>query len=260
MMNFSEMKFSEKNVIVTGAAKGIGNAIVKAFASCGANVVLCDLDDPGIRQSSEQINDQRGKSLYFKMDVSKRSEVEESFGHVKSRWGAPDILVNAAGIIVRNPFLEDKDDDWDRVMNVNLKGTWICSQTAARLMIASKKSGAIVNLGSISSEVSDDTQVIYSASKGGVRSLTKGMAIALAPYGIRVNAVGPATIDTDMVRQFLTDHPEQLRKILTRTPIGRMGTPDEVVGAVLYLASDWATFVTGSCLFLDGGRLSQNNV
>ena len=144
-------------------------------------------------------------------------------------------------------------------MAVNLKGTWLCSQTAARLMIPAKKKGAIVNLCSVNSEVSDERQVIYAASKGGVRSLTKGMAIALAPHGIRVNAVGPATIGTDINRQFLADHPEELEKRLRRIPIGRMGTPADVVGAVLYLASDWASFVTGVLLFVDGGRLSQNN-
>lgn len=259
-MNFEKMDFKDKNVIVTGAAKGIGKAIAGAFSSCGAKVAICDLDENAARQSSEQISDHGGRSLYFKMDVAKRSDVEKVFGYVASRWEAPDILVNAAGIITRSPFLDGNDEDWDRVMNVNLKGTWLCSQTGARFMIASRKRGAIVNVGSISSEVSDDTQVIYSASKGGVRSLTKGMAIALAPYGIRVNAVGPATVETEMVRQFLADYPESLKNLLKRTPIGRIGVPDEIAGAVLYLASDWATFVTGSCLFLDGGRLSQNNI
>jgi len=253
------MQFNEKIVIVTGAAGGIGCAIARAFASRSAKVVLCDMDESKIRHASDQINEGGENSLYFKMDVSKRPEVEDVFGQVQTRWGAPDILVNSAGIISRNLFLEDQDDDWERVMAVNLKGTWICSQTAARLMIESKKAGAIVNLGSVNSEVSDDRQVIYTASKGGVRSLTKGMAIALAPYGIRVNAVGPATINTDINRQFLMDHPEELQRRLRRIPIGRMGTPDDVVGAVLYLASDWATFVTGTLLFVDGGRLSQNN-
>lgn len=259
-MNFKEMSFKDKTVIVTGAARGIGNAVVRAFVTCGANVVLCDVDELGIRKTSDEINARGEKSLYFTMDVGKRSEVEEIFGQVKNRWGAPDILVNAAGIITRNEFLDDKDDDWDRVLNVNLKGPWLCSQTAARLMVASKKTGAIVNFASVNSELSDSTQVIYSASKGGLRSLTKGMAIALAPHGIRVNAVGPATVITDLNRQFFMDHPEQLQRRLRRIPIGRMGTPDEIVGAVLYLASDWATFVTGSCLFLDGGVLSQYNV
>jgi NAD(P)-dependent dehydrogenase (short-subunit alcohol dehydrogenase family) len=127
-------------------------------------------------------------------------------------------------------------------------------------MIDAKKPGAIVNFGSVTSEVADDRQVIYATSKGGIRSLTKAMAIALAPYGIRVNAVGPATIGTEINRQFLLDNPEELQWRLRRIPLGRMGSPEDVVGGVLYLASDLAQFVTGTTLFIDGGRLSQNNV
>jgi glucose 1-dehydrogenase len=253
------MQFNEKVVIVTGAAGGIGCAVAQAFAQHGAKVVLCDMDESGLRRTSERITAESGICINFQMDVANRPAVERVFERVAATWGAPDILVNSAGIITRNLFLDDRDEDWERLMAVNLKGTWLCSQTAARLMIPAKKKGAIVNLCSVNSEVSDERQVIYAASKGGVRSLTKGMAIALAPHGIRVNAVGPATIGTDINRQFLADHPEELEKRLRRIPIGRMGTPEDVVGAVLYLASDCALFVTGVLLFVDGGRLSQNN-
>jgi NAD(P)-dependent dehydrogenase (short-subunit alcohol dehydrogenase family) len=254
------MSFQDKIVIVTGATGGIGAAIVRAFVSEGARVALCDLDEAKLREAADRITGASGQCLTFRMDVSQRPEVEQAFGAVRDRWEAPDILVNSAGIISRNLFLEDRDEDWGRVMDVNVKGTWLCSQTAARLMVEAGKPGAIVNLGSVNSEVADERQVIYAASKGGVRSLTKGMAIALAPKGIRVNAVGPATIDTEINRQFLLDHPEERQRRLRRIPLGRMGSPEDIVGAVLYLASDAAAFVTGHVLFVDGGRLSQNNV
>lgn len=254
------MNFKDKIVIVTGAGGGIGSEVARGFALYGAKVVLCDLDESKVRMQSDTISGDGGNALFFKMNVSKRSEVEEVMRKVNIQWGAPDVLVNAAGIITRNLFLDDTDEDWDRVMGVNLKGTWICSQAAARLMIESKKAGAIVNFGSVTSELADDCQVIYATSKGGIRSLTKAIAIALASYGIRVNAVGPATISTDLNRQYMADHPEELQKRLRRIPLGRLGKPADVVGGVLYLASDLAEFVTGTTLFIDGGRLSQNNV
>jgi NAD(P)-dependent dehydrogenase (short-subunit alcohol dehydrogenase family) len=253
------MDFTDKVVIVTGASGGIGAEVVRGFARRGARVALCDIAEDRIREESARINADGGKAAFFRMDVCRRADVEDMIQKIGKQWGAPDILVNAAGIITRNGFFEDGDEDWDRVMAVNLKGTWICSQTAARAMVASGKRGAIVNLGSVNSEVSDERQVIYAASKGGVRTLTKGMAIALAPHGIRVNAVGPATIVTEINRQFLVDHPEELQRRLRRIPLGRVGTPEDVVGGVLYLASDMAGFVTGAILFMDGGRLSQNN-
>jgi len=254
------MNFKNKVVIVTGAGGGIGSEVAQGFAFYGAKVVLCDLDESKVRIQSNKISGDGGNTLFFRMDVSKRREVEEVMKNVNIQWGAPDILVNAAGIITRNLFLDDTDEDWDRVMGVNLKGTWICSQSVARLMIESKKAGAIVNFGSVTSELSDDRQVIYATSKGGIRSLTKAIAIALASYGIRVNAVGPATISTDINRQYMADHPEELQKRLRRIPLGRLGKPADVVGGVLYLASDLAEFVTGTTLFIDGGRLSQNNI
>lgn len=253
------MDFTDKIVVVTGAAGGIGAEVVRGFARRGARVALCDIAEDRIREESARINADGGKAAFFRMDVCRRVEVQDAVEKIARQCGVPDVLVNAAGIITRNPFFEDRDEDWDRVMTVNLKGTWICSQTVARAMVASQKRGAIVNLGSVNSEVSDDRQVIYAASKGGVRTLTKAMAIALARHGIRVNAVGPATIVTDINRQFLLDHPEELERRLRRIPLGRVGSPADVVGGVLYLASDLAGFVTGTILFIDGGRLSQNN-
>lgn len=254
------MNFTDRIVVVTGAGGGIGSEIGRGFAARGARVALCDTNEPSIRALAKRIAGDGGIPAFYRMDVSCREDVEKVLEGVKGDWGIPDVLVNGAGIISRNLFLEDTDEDWDRLMAVNLKGTWICSQCVARLMIEAKKAGAIVNIGSVNSEVADDRQVIYAASKGGVRSLTRGMAIALAPYRIRVNAVGPATISTGLNRQFLLDNPEELQRRLRRIPLGRLGSPEDVVGGVLYLASDLAKFVTGTTLFIEGGRLSQNNV
>ncbi len=255
-----DFNFGNKIVLVTGAGGGIGSAIARGFATCGAKVGLTDIDEQGINQLSKQISDEGAVSLAYGMDVSMRSEVERVLDEIERQWSAPDILVNVAGVIKRDPFLDASDTDWDRIMGVNLKGTWICSQSVSRRMIVSKKAGAIVNIGSITSETADATQVIYAASKGGVRSLTKAMAIALAPHGIRVNSVAPGTIATEINRSYFKENPKALKGRLLRSPLGRFGNPEDVVGGVLYLASELADYVTGATLFIDGGRLSQNNV
>jgi NAD(P)-dependent dehydrogenase (short-subunit alcohol dehydrogenase family) len=255
-----ELNFADKVVLLTGAGGGIGSEVARGFSACHGKVVLTDVNEENIQLVSKEISGRGGSSWPLKMDVSQRSEVEKVLDQVERRWGVPDVLVNVAGVINRGTFLDNTDEDWDRLMGVNLKGTWICSQITSRRMIASKKKGAIVNFGSVTSEVADANQVIYAASKRGVRSLTKAMAIALAPYGIRVNSVGPGTIRTEINRAYMEKNPEALKDRLRRSPFGRLGAPEDVVGGVLYLASDLASYVTGITLFIEAGRLSQNTV
>jgi NAD(P)-dependent dehydrogenase (short-subunit alcohol dehydrogenase family) len=255
-----DFHLNDKIVVLTGAGGGLGSEIAICFSRCGSKVALVDIDEEKGKQVSKKISDEGGLTLACRTDVRSRFEVKNMLDQVESEWGVPDILINAAGVINRSHFLEETDEEWDRVMEINLKGTWICSQLISRRMIDSKKTGAIVNFGSVVSEVSDANQVSYAASKGGIRSLTKGMAIALAPYGIRVNAVGPGTLVTDLNRKFLEDNPDIYERRVQRSPLGRLGTPEDVVGGVLYLASDLANFVTGITLYIEAGRLSQNTV
>ena len=255
-----ELNLAGKVAVVTGAAGSLGGAVARGFADHGCRVALLDTNEAGIRDAARDVGDGGGRALALAADVGSRPAVTAALDRIEAEWGAPDVLVNAAGVVNRVDFLDETDEDWDRVVGVNLKGTWLCSQLAARRMIGAGVAGAIVNFGSVTSELVDANQVVYGATKGGVRTLTKGMAIALAPHGIRVNAVGPATIVTDLNREYLEAHPEFRAKRIRRTPLGRLGAPEDVVNGVLYLASDASGFVTGTTLFMDAGRLAQNTV
>jgi len=250
--------FTDRVVLITGASGALGSEIAIGFSTYGGKVVLTARNEGKLREVSNRIAKAGGQSLVYKMDVRVRSEVEKVLDDVESKWGVTEILVNNAGVQNKVFFLEETDEDWDRILDVNLKGAWICSQCVSRRMIAAKKRGAIINIGSIASEVADSNQVTYAASKGGMRSLTKSIGIALAPYGIRVNALAPQTIVSSINRNYFETHPEHLEARLRRTPLGRLGIPEDVVGATLFLAFDMANFITGTTLFIDGGRLSLN--
>ncbi len=253
-----ELNLAGKVVAVTGAGGSLGSAVAKGFADHGSRVALLDTNETKVRQAAREIAG-GGRAMAFTTDVRSRPAVTAALDGIEAEWSVPDVLVNAAGVVNRVGFLDETDEAWDRVVDTNLKGTWLCSQLAARRMIGAGIAGVIVNFGSIVSELVDADQVIYGATKGGVRSLTKGMSIALAPHGIRVNAVGPGTIVTDLNRDHLEAHPELLAARLRRTPLGRLGTPEDVVNGVLYLASDVSGFVTGTTLFMEAGRLAQNS-
>jgi NAD(P)-dependent dehydrogenase (short-subunit alcohol dehydrogenase family) len=253
-----QLDFTDKTIFLTGAGGGLGGEVARSFANSGGRVVLTDMDEQKMHEVSQQISATGNACLSYRMDVSQRAQVEGIIKEVEGKWGVPDVLVNAAGVITRGSFLENTDEDWDRSIGVNLKGSWICSQLLARRMVALKKEGAIVNFGSVTSEIVDANQVIYAITKGGVRTLTKSLAIALAPYRIRVNAVGPGTIRTPLNSRFMDENPAVLQARLRRTPLGRLGSPQDVAGAVLFLASDLARYITGITLFIEGGRLSQN--
>ena len=255
-----DLNLADKVVVVTGAAGSLGSEVAKGFAGQGSRVALLDMNVAKAQKVTQGISDLGGQAMALKVNVGSGAEVADALDRVQAQWAAPDILINGAGIVNRVGFLDETEEDWDRVMGTNLKGTWLCSQLTARRMIEANIKGAIVNFGSVTSELVDADQVIYATTKGGVRTLTKGMSIALAPHGIRVNAVGPATIVTDLNRDYLEEHPEVYTKRLRRTPLGRLGTPEDVVNGVLYLASDVAGFVTGTTLFMDAGRLAQNTV
>ena len=191
-------------------------------------------------------------------DVGIKSAVEQAFQSVLERFGRVDVLMNNAGLNRPAAFVEMSEADFDLVIRTNLKSVFLCSQVAARDMIARRAGGAIVNMSSTSVIMTMPTIAAYAASKGGISSMTKAMALSLAPHGIRVNAVGPGTIETDLTRERLLADDETRRRILARTPLGRVGQGREVADVCLFLASDQAAYVTGQTLYIDGGRSGLN--
>jgi NAD(P)-dependent dehydrogenase (short-subunit alcohol dehydrogenase family) len=256
----TEMSLENKVAIVTGGAKGIGLAIARRFASDGARVIIADIDEDAGNQAVEEIG-ARGAVRFVRCDVGDKADVENLVASAVSAWGSVDVLVNNAGIAHGADFLDVSEADFDRVIRVNLKGTFLVGQAVARQMVeqirAGGAPGTIVNMSSINAVVTIGNLVAYSASKGGINQLTKVMALSLAPHGIRVNAIGPGSIMTDMLAGVAADKAAKNR-LLSRTPLGRIGDPAEIAAIAAFLASDEASYVTGQTIYADGGRLPLN--
>jgi NAD(P)-dependent dehydrogenase (short-subunit alcohol dehydrogenase family) len=251
------MRLAEKVAIVTGGARGIGLAISKRYVAEGARVVIADVDNAGEAEAKALGTNAR----FIAADVGDASAVERLVDQTVAAFGGIDILVNNAGIIHAADFLELKEADFDRVLRVNLKGAFLAGQAAAKRMVTQVKAGrapgAIINMSSINAVVAIPNHVPYCVSKGGVDQLTKVMALALAPHGIRVNAIGPGSIMTDILKAVATDR-EAKRRIFARTPLGRIGEPDEIAAVAVFLASADASYITGQTIYADGGRLPLN--
>jgi glucose 1-dehydrogenase len=244
--------------IVTGAARGIGLAIAERLIADGATVVLTDvLDEAGKAEAT------RLGATYLHCDVSKSADVNDVVASTVKAHGAIDILINNAGISLAGEFLDITEEQFDKVMDVNLKGSFLMLQACARHMVkqveAGRKAGAVVNLSSVNDTLAIATIAPYVMSKGGVRQLTKVAALALAPHGIRVNAIGPGSIMTDMLKTVATDKAAQ-RRILSRTPMGRIGEASEMASIASFLASDEASYVSGQVIYADGARMTMNYV
>ena len=249
-----------KNAIVTGGARGIGYAIAKRFLSDGARVVMADMDEKAGETACDELS-KFGDIRFVAADVAERLDVRNLVANALDAFGDVDILVNNAGTSHKADFLELKEADFDRVIGVNLKGVFLCSQAVARHMVdrigQGGDPGCIINISSINAVVGIADQIAYTASKGGVAQLTRVMALSLAPHGIRVNAVGPGSIMTDMLKAVATDR-EARERLLSRTPLGRIGEPEEIAGVAAFLASNDAGYITGQTIYADGGRLPLN--
>jgi NAD(P)-dependent dehydrogenase (short-subunit alcohol dehydrogenase family) len=255
------MRFSGKTAIVTGGAHGIGKACARRLAKEGARVIIADIDDKAGEAAAEEIAEEGFECLYKSCDVTSKLDTRNLVNDTVSKFGNLDFLVNNAGIVHAADFLELQEEDFDRVLAVNLKGYFLMGQAAARRMVEQaemgREPGAIVNMSSINAVVSIANQVPYSVSKGGINQLTKVMALTLAPHGIRVNAIGPGSIMTEMLAAVADDEAAK-RKILSRTPMGRIGDPDEIAAIAAFLCSKDASYITGQCIYADGGRLPLN--
>lgn len=242
------MRLSGKRAVVTGAAVGIGQAIAQRFAAEGAKLLLVDIS-PDVEEFAQKLGQQG-----LVADLGTSAGVHAIFDRVEQGWGGLDILINNAGVTHAASLDELREEDFDRVLSVNLKAALIGTQRAARLM---SKGGAIINMSSVNAVLAIPNQIPYVVSKGALKQLTNVTALALAPKGIRVNAIGPGTILTEMAKGIMTDKAAEER-ILSRTPLGRTGTPEEIASVALFLASDEASYITGQTIYPDGGRLGLN--
>ena len=249
------MRLEGKVAIISGGARGMGAAEAKLFAREGAKVIICDvLEDEG-RQTEAEINEVGGDAVFVKLDVTSQDEWENAVNTAIERFGKLDILVNNAGIIVQSTIEDMTVELWDKVMDVNAKGVFLGTKTAIPHM--KEAGGSIVNISSISGIVGqDNVNAGYNASKGAVRIFTKAAAVQYAKENIRVNSIHPGPIATPMTAEGRAD-PERVALTLDRTPLGRYGEPEEVANAVLFLASDEASYVTGSEIVVDGGYTAQ---
>jgi 3-oxoacyl-[acyl-carrier protein] reductase len=246
------MKLKNRVAIVTGAARGIGKAIALTFVREGAKVALVDLDRDQLDLLKDEISKNKGEALPLPCDITQSPQVKEMVNQVWEAFGRVDILVNNAGIIRRGTIETITEEDWDRVIEVNLKGTFNCCKAVFGIM-KQQGYGKIVNISSIAGKMGDITSAPgYGPSKAGIDALTKTLARQLAPYGINVNGVAPHAIETEMSAQWSE---ERRREIIASIPLGRLGKPEEVAEAVLFLVSDEASFITGEILDVNGGAL-----
>lgn len=245
------MRLKDKVAIVTGAGSGIGREIALAYAREGAQVVIADVNQSGARETAAQLASEAITSLAVGVDVSDHTQVDALADTVIRSFGRIDILFNVAGIVIPRLLVETSVEDWDRTLDVNLKGTFLCMRAVAKQMLK-QGSGSIINTTSVLGQNARANRSAYCASKAGIILLTQSAALELGPHGIRVNAIAPGSIETPLVLS-APSSPEALARKIAAIPLKRRGTPGDLIGPAIFLASDEAAYVTGDVLVVDGG-------
>jgi NAD(P)-dependent dehydrogenase (short-subunit alcohol dehydrogenase family) len=256
-MSKTVFDFTGKIAVVTGGSQGIGEACARRIAQDGGAVAVWDVADAPGQALAAELAQSGARATYVHCDVSNKASVDAALAATLAAYGRIDYLVNNAGIVRTGNFLDITEQEWDEVLGVNLKGAFLVGQAVARVM-AAQGGGAIVHMSSVNAVMAIPSIAAYNVSKGGIAQLTRVMALALIDHGIRVNAVGPGTIATELARKAVMADETARARLMSRTPMRRLGEPEEVADAVAYLLSDASSYITGETLFIDGGRLALN--
>lgn len=250
-----------KVTIISGAARGIGYACAERFLADGARVVLADINEKGGESAAAKLAGKQGDATYIACDVGDPLDVNNLVRETVNTYGQVDVLINNAAMLDSANFLELEEEEFDAVLKTNLRGPFLLGQAVAKQMVAQVEAGgppgSIVNMSSVNAVFALADHVAYTVAKGGLAQLTKAMALSVAPHGIRVNAIGPGSIMTEMLQEVAHDE-TVMNRILSRTPLGRVGEPSEVAAIAAFLASDDASYITGTTIYADGGRLALN--
>ena len=249
------MRLKNKVAIVTGAGSGIGRSIALTFAREGAKVVVADLNEKGGLETVDLVKKEKEEAIFVKVDVSQAENIDQMVEVCLKEFGQVDILVNNAGIVKMSPLHETTEEDWDKILGVNLKSVFLSSKKVLPIMLSQGK-GKIINVASIAGLVGFSNLGAYCASKGGIIALTREMALEYAPKKINVNCIAPGVIKTAMTKEMLADEPTR-KSLESSTPYPRLGEPEDIAQAAVYLASDESDFVNGEILVVDGGRMAK---
>lgn len=257
-MNKELFHLSDKVIIVTGSGRGLGKTMAAGLATFGAKVVICDLALEAAQQTAQAIQMADGKAMATAVDITSKQSCEDLLQFTLETYGRVDVLVNNAAIDIIKPFEQVTESDWDKILDVDLKGHFLCSQIVAKQLIKQDAGGSMINISSIASVAGIHGLAPYSAAKAGLNQLTRSMAVELAKYNIRVNAIAPGYFENIMVGA-TQEHAQaaKQKQIELLTPMGRRGKPEELVGAVIFLASEASSYITGIVLYVDGGYTSR---